>query len=117
VAASETTASPPTCVIDEAVPSRIVAVVPLHLRQDWGGDAGFRVIASLELQPLQARVNQTGGNRSGNRSGPVSVLASTEPAQIQNSNLNLKNKKNSKNTSRCDESNGVKFSQKFVHLV
>ena len=22
-----------------------------------------------------------------------------------------------KNTSRCDESNGVKFSQKFVHLV
>ena len=25
--------------------------------------------------------------------------------------------KNSKNTSRCDESNGVKFSQKFVHLV
>ena len=33
----------------------------------------------------------------------------------------LKKIKNSqkfpKNTSRCDESNGVKFSQKFVHLV
>ena len=26
-------------------------------------------------------------------------------------------KKISKNTSRCDESNGVKFSQKFVYLV
>ena len=25
--------------------------------------------------------------------------------------------KNPKNTLRCDESNGVKFSQKFVHLV
>ena len=25
--------------------------------------------------------------------------------------------KKSKNTSRCDESNSVKFSQKFVHLV
>ena len=25
--------------------------------------------------------------------------------------------KNPKNTSRCDESNGVKFSQKIVHLV
>ena len=28
-----------------------------------------------------------------------------------------KSQKNPKNTSRCDESNGVKFSQKFVHLV
>ena len=39
----------------EAVPSRIVVVVPLHLRQHWGGDAGFLVIASVDLQPLQAR--------------------------------------------------------------
>ena len=30
----------------------------------------------------------------------------------------MKNSQNiPKNTSRCDESNGVKFSQKFVHLV
>ena len=38
-----------------------------------------------------------------------------------NSNLNSKKwkipKKIPKNTLRCDESNGVKFSQKFVHLV
>ena len=57
----------------------------------------------------------------GNRSGPVPVWAGTKPTQIQNSNLNSKkmknSQKNSKNTSRCDESNGVKFSQKFVHLV
>ena len=71
------------------------------------------------------RVYKTGGNRSGltgyrsNRSGPVP--AGTQPAKIQILNLNLKNekfpKKNHKNTSRCEESNGVKFSQKFVHLV
>ena len=74
-----------------------------------------------------SRVNETGGNRSGltgyrsNRSGPVPVWAGTKPAQIQNSNLNSKKMKNSqkipKNISRCDESNGVKFSQKFIHLV
>ena len=65
------------------------------------------------------RVPLTGGNRS-NRTGPVLVWAGTKPAQIQNSNLNSKNEKFlkiPKNTSRCDESNGVKLSQKFVHLV
>ena len=65
-----------------------------------------------------AQVQQTGGNRSyrSNRSGPIPVWTGTKPAQIQNSNLNSKNEKFSKipkNTSRCDESNGVKFSQKF----
>jgi hypothetical protein len=72
------------------------------------------------------RVHQTGGNQSGltgyrsNWSGPVSVWAGTKLAQIQNSNLNKKMKnsqKISKNTSRCDESNGVKFSQKFIRLT
>ena len=73
------------------------------------------------------RVNETSGNRSGltgnrsNRFGPVTVWAGIKPAQIQNSNLNLEKMKNSqkisKNTSRCGESNGGKFSQKFVHLV
>ena len=73
------------------------------------------------------RVNLTSGNRSSltgyrsNRSGPVPVSAGTQPAKIQNLNLNSKKMKNSqkipKNISRCDESNGVKFSQKFVHLV
>ena len=49
--------------------------------------------------PTHIQVNQTGGNRFDltgyrlNRSGPVSVWADTKPAQIQNSNLNLKNKK------------------------
>ena len=72
---------------------------------------------------VMTRVHQTGGNRSGltgywsNRSGPVPVWAGTKPAQIQNSNLNSKKWKIPKNTSRCDESNGVKFSQKFVYLV
>ena len=51
---------------------------------------------------LSSRVNKTVGNRSGltgyrsNRSGPVTVSAGTQPAQIQNSNLNSKNKKFSK---------------------
>src|SRR6185437_9623863 len=48
------------------------------------------------------RVNLTGGNRSGftgyrsNRSGPVPVSAGTQPAKIQNLNLNSKNEKFSK---------------------
>jgi len=70
-----------------------------------------------------ARVLNFDRNRSGNRgyrsnrSGPVPVPASFKLAQIQNSNLNLKNEKNSKNTLSCDESNGVNFFQIFVHLV
>ena len=79
------------------------------------------------LLRVTARVHKTVGNRSSligyrlNRSGPVPVWAGIKPVQIQNLNLNLKKMKNSqkisKNISRCDESNGVKFSQKFVHLV
>ena len=82
----------------------------------------------VSMRPVVPRVNQTGGNRSGltgyrsNRSGPVPVWAGTKPAQIQNSKFKFefKKMKNSqkipKNTLRCDKSNGVKFSQKFVHL-
>ena len=50
------------------------------------------------------RVNLTGGNRSGltgyrsNRSGPVPVSAGTQPAKIQNLNLNEKNEKFPKNS-------------------
>jgi len=70
--------------------------------------------ARRSLRPCEAirRVHRTDGNRSG--------LTGTKPARIQNSNLNLKIiflKKISKNILRCDESNDVKFSQKFVHLV
>ena len=44
------------------------------------------------------QVPQTVGNRTGltyrlNRSGPVPVWSGTKPAQIQNLNLNSKNKK------------------------
>ena len=50
--------------------------------------------------PVQAKVNLTGGNRSGltgsNRSGPVPVSAGTQPAKIQILNLNSKNEKISK---------------------
>ena len=71
---------------------------------------------TLASTTLVARVNLTGGNRS----GPVPVSTGIQSAKIQNLNLNLKNEKipkNPKNTSRCDEFNGIKFSQKFVHLV
>ena len=44
--------------------------------------------APMEFLPA-IRVHQPGGNRS----GPVPVWAGTKPAQIQNLNLNLKNKK------------------------
>jgi hypothetical protein len=70
---------------------------------------------------ISDRVNRTGGNRPGNRgnqsyrSGPV--LVGSQPVQIQNINLNSKNKKISKNTSRCVESNGVNNFQVFVCLV
>ena len=67
-------------------------------------DSGCRaIVGSRCLLPLAgtsvyyrvpARVNETGGNRSGltgyrsNRSGPVTVWAGIKPVQIQNSNLN-----------------------------
>ena len=54
-----------------------------------------------------------GSPNPSNRSGPV--WTGIKPIQIQN--LNSKKWKIPKNTSRCDKSNGVKFSQKFVHLV
>jgi hypothetical protein len=63
---------------------------------------------------LPTRVYRTGGNRF----GPVPV--GSQPVQIQNLNLNLKNEKVSKilkNTSRCVESNGVKNFQISVRLV
>ena len=76
---------------------------------------------------MATRVHQTVSNRSdltgyrSNRSGPIPVWSGMKPVQIQNFNFNFKKMKNSqkilKNTSRCDESNGVKFSPKFVHLV
>ena len=56
------------------------------------------------------------GHRS-NRSGPVPVQTGLkskfkfEFKKMENS------QKIPKNTSRCDECNGVKFSQKFIHLV
>ena len=69
-----------------------------------GGDAG-------------ARVNRTVGNRSGLTGGSVRY----ETGQNSKFKFEFKKMKNSqkisKNTSRCDESNGVKFSQKFIHLV
>ena len=97
-------------------------------RNGQPGTVGVSPRASLECWILcvMTKVNLTGGNWSGltgyrsNRSGPVSVWAGTKPVQIQNLNLNSKNKKFPKipkTTSRCDKSNGVKFSQKFVHLV
>ena len=55
---------------------------------------------------LSTRVKKTVGNRSdltgyrSNRSGPVTVSAGTQPAQIQNSDLNSKKCKNPKNTSK-----------------
>ena len=90
------------------------------------GERAAGLQAEGEQPPGVGQGSLTGGSRSGltgdrpNRSGPILVRTGTEPAQIQNSNLNSKNEiflKISKNTSKCDEFNGVKFSQKFIHLV
>ena len=59
------------------------------------------------------RVHQIVGNRSGlvrYETGPNSKFK-FEFKKMKNS------PKNPKNTSRCDESNDVKFSKKFIHLV
>ena len=59
------------------------------------------------------RVNRTVGNRSGSvryEIGPNSKFK-FEFKKMKNS------QKNPKNISRCKESNGVKFSQKIVHLI
>ena len=70
------------------------------------------------------RVHLTVGNRSGltgtdNRSGSGLGRYQTGPnSKFKFEFKKRKNfQKNSKNTSRCDESNGVKFSQKFVRLT
>ena len=72
--------------------------------------------ASVAASPVRLGALSARARRSGEFTEPVT----TKPARIQNSNLNLKIiflKKISKNILRCDESNDVKFSQKFVHLV
>ena len=71
----------------------------------------------LDPPPAQGLQNRWEPVRFDRRSGPVPVWAGTKPAQIQNSNLNFKKNEKFPKNSRCDESNGVKFSQKFVHLV
>ena len=85
------------------------------------GDLSETTSASQDLFE-QSRVHQTGGNWSG--------LTAVRPGsglgwyQIgPNSKFKFKFKinekisKNPRNTSRCDDSNGVKFSKKFIYLV
>jgi len=81
-----------------------------HARRDESS-AGFT--KSLGTGPVWPVTGQTGPARF--RFGPVS---NRPKFKIQIWIQKMKNsQKISKNTSRCDESNGVKFSQKFVHLV
>ena len=76
------------------------------------------------------KVHLTGGNRSGltgywsNRTGPASEPAGIKPAITgHNSKFKFefkkmkKSQKIPKSTTRCEESNDVKLSQKLVHLV
>jgi len=81
----------------------------------------FAILVAHTSSAVVNRVNQTGGNRSG-QTGPARFHLGRYQT---GSNLKFKfkfkkmknSKKNSKNTSRCDESNAVKFSQKIVNLV
>ena len=58
------------------------------------------------------KVHKTGGNRSG-----LGRYQTDPNSKFKFEFKKMKNfQKIPKNTSRCDESNGVKFSQKFVHL-
>ena len=79
----------------------MVVVVADLLREK--NTVGWLVAGTGLKQSVIDKVNLTGGNRSGltgyrsNRSGPVPVSAGTQPAKIQNLNLNSKNEKFSKN--------------------
>ena len=65
---------------------------------------------------ITVRVHQTVGNRTG--SGLVRYeIGPNSKFKFKFKKMKNSQKKIAKNTSRCDESNGVKFSQKFVHLV
>ena len=89
-----------------------------------GGCAVQTLQAATHAQ-LITRVHQTARNRTGyrgyrsNRPGSGSGRLETGP----NSNFKFefekmkKSQKILKNTSSCDESNGVKFFQIFIHLV
>ena len=74
----------------------------------------------ISVTDVTAMVNQTGGNRSG-LTGFGFGLGRYQTGPNLKFKFELKkmkiSKKILKNTSRCDESNGVKFSQKFIHLV
>ena len=62
------------------------------------------------LLPLP-RVPQTVGNQTG------SGLVRYETGPNSKFKFKFKKRKIPKNTLRCDKSNGVKFSQKFIYLV
>ena len=74
--------------------------------------------ALAAAERVETKVHQTVGNRSG-LTGSGLVRYKTGPnLKFKFEFKKMKNsQKNPKNTSSCDESNGVKFSQKFVHLV
>ena len=98
-------------------PPALFFLVALQLAgRAWGRAGGI-------LRPYPAsRVHKTVGNRSdltgyrSNRSGPVSNRPKFK-IQIWIQKMKNFQKKIPKNTSRCDESNSVKFSQKFVCLT
>jgi hypothetical protein len=66
----------------------------------------WKVGAVHRISRDRSRVNRAGGNRSGNRgnqsyrSGPFPVPTGCQPVQIQNLNLNSKNKKISQNSQK-----------------
>ena len=84
-----------------------------------GGDGGARAI-----EPARCSLWGASGTGLKNRPEPVRTGSGLERLQTgPNSNFKFefrkmeKSQKNSKNTSSCDESNGVNFFQIFVHLV
>jgi len=92
------------------------------LESQFLGPAALDLLHPSSSSQQVQRVNQTVGNRyRSNRSAPVPVWSGMKPVQIQNLNLNSnkmkKFQKIPKNTTRCEEYNDVKLSQKFVHLA
>ena len=74
------------------------------------------MLATGQTTATSVRVSQTVGNRSG-LSGPVPIWSGIKSVQIQNLNLNLKNKKFLKILQGATNLMVSNFSQKFVHLV
>ena len=90
------------------------SAVPMNFQERVMPDPSPEFAKPVGTGPVWPVTDQTGPARF--RFGPVPNWPKFK-IQISIQKNEKLPKKIPKNTSRCDESNGVKFSQKFIHLV